>query len=107
MLSAILITRNEAHNLEDCLASLQGLVDEIVVVDTRSSDDTVAIAHRFGAKVSQPDDWPGFGPQKNRALELATQTWVLSIDADERVTPELAAEINRVIAQSAWPNAFP
>jgi glycosyltransferase involved in cell wall biosynthesis len=100
MLSAILITRNEAHNLEDCLVSLQGLVDEIVVVDTRSSDDTVAIAHRFGAKVSQPDDWPGFGPQKNRALGLATHAWVLSIDADERVTPELAAEINRVIGRA-------
>jgi len=100
MLSAILITRNEAHNLEDCLVSLQGLVDEIVVVDTRSSDDTVAIAHRCGAKVSQPDDWPGFGPQKNRALGLATHAWVLSIDADERVTPELAAEINRVIGRA-------
>jgi glycosyltransferase involved in cell wall biosynthesis len=100
MLSAILITRNEAHNLEDCLASLQGLVDEIVVVDTHSSDDTVAIAHKFGATVSQPDDWPGFGPQKNRALALATHTWVLSIDADERVTPELAAEINRVIGRT-------
>jgi len=100
MLSAILITRNEAHNLEDCLVSLQGLVDEIVVVDTRSSDDTVAIAHRFGAKVSQPDDWPGFGPQKNRALGLATHAWVLSIDADERVTPELAAEINRMIRRA-------
>jgi glycosyltransferase involved in cell wall biosynthesis len=80
MLSAILITRNEAHNLEDCLASLQGLVEEIVVVDTQSSDATVAIAQRFGAKVSQPDDWPGFGPQKNRALALATQPWVLSIE---------------------------
>ena len=92
MLSAILITRNEAHNLEDCLASLQGLVDEIVVVDTQSSDATVSIAQRYGAKVAQPDDWPGFGPQKNRALALATQPWVLSIDADERVTPELAAD---------------
>jgi len=100
MLSAILITRNEAHNLEDCLASLQGLVDEIVVVDTHSSDETVAIALKFGATVSQPDDWPGFGPQKNRALALATHTWVLSIDADERVTPELAAEINRVIGRT-------
>ena len=99
MLSAILITRNEAHNLEDCLASLQGLVDEIVVVDTQSSDETVSIAQRFGATVSQPDDWPGFGPQKNRALALATQPWVLSIDADERVTPELTAEINRVIGR--------
>lgn len=97
MLSAILITRNEAHNLEDCLASLQGLADEIVVVDTQSSDDTVAIAQRFGAKLAQPDDWPGFGLQKNLALALATQTWVLSIDADERVTPELAAEIKQII----------
>ena len=55
MLSAILITRNEAHNLEDCLASLKDLADEIVVVDTQSSDDTVAIAQKFGAKVAQPD----------------------------------------------------
>jgi len=100
MLSAILITRNEAHNLEDCLASLKDLADEIVVVDTKSSDDTVAIAQKFGAKVAQPQDWPGFGPQKNRALALATQPWVLSIDADERVTPELAAEINVAIGRA-------
>jgi glycosyltransferase involved in cell wall biosynthesis len=91
MLSAILITRNEAHNLEDCLASLQGLADEIVVVDTQSSDETVAIAQRFGAHVTQPFDWPGFGPQKNRALALATQPWVLSIDA---------AEINLLIGRA-------
>ena len=100
MLSAILITRNEAHNLEACLKSLQGLADEIVVVDTRSSDETVAIAQRFGATVSQPDDWPGFGPQKNRALALATHPWILSIDADERVTPELAAEIQQAMARN-------
>ena len=100
MLSAILITRNEAHNLEACLKSLQGLADEIVVVDTRSSDETVAIAQRFGATVSQPDDWPGFGPQKNRALALATRPWILSIDADERVTPELAAEIQQAMARN-------
>ena len=100
MLSVILITRNEAHNLEACLKSLQGLADEIVVVDTRSSDETVAIAQRFGATVSQPDDWPGFGPQKNRALALATRPWILSIDADERVTPELAAEIQQAMARN-------
>jgi glycosyltransferase involved in cell wall biosynthesis len=92
-LSAIVITRNEAHNLDDCLRSLQSLVDEIVVVDSQSTDDTVAIAQRYGAKVSLPADWPGFGPQKNRALNLATCDWVLSIDADERLTPELSAEI--------------
>jgi glycosyltransferase involved in cell wall biosynthesis len=96
-LSAIVITRNEAHNLHDCLQSMRGLVDEIIVVDSQSTDATVAIAQQHGAKVSQPADWPGFGPQKNRALELATCDWILSIDADERVTPELALEITQVL----------
>ena len=96
-LSAIVITRNEAHNLDDCLRSMQGLVDEIIVVDSQSTDGTVAIAERHGAKVSRPADWPGFGPQKNRALDLATCDWVLSIDADERLTPELSAEIRAVL----------
>ena len=96
-LSAIIITRNEAHNLHDCLQSMQGLVDETIVVDSQSTDATVAIAQQHGAKVSQPADWPGFGPQKNRALDLATCDWVFSIDADERVTPELAAEIKRIL----------
>lgn len=99
-LSAIVITRNEAHNLDDCLRSMQGLVDEIVVVDSQSTDDTVAIAQRYGAKVSQPADWPGFGPQKNRALDLATCDWVFSIDADERLTPELSAEIRAALQGS-------
>jgi glycosyltransferase involved in cell wall biosynthesis len=96
-LSAIVITRNEAHNLHDCLQSMQGLVDEIIVVDSQSTDDTVLIAQQHGAKVAQPADWPGFGLQKNRALNLATCDWVFSIDADERVTPELAAEIKCVL----------
>jgi glycosyltransferase involved in cell wall biosynthesis len=96
-LSAIVITRNEAHNLQDCLQSMYGLVDEIIVVDSQSTDATVAIAQQHGAKVSQPVDWPGFGPQKNRALDMATCDWVFSIDADERVTPELAAEIKQVL----------
>jgi glycosyltransferase involved in cell wall biosynthesis len=96
-LSAIVITRNEAHNLHDCLQSMHGMVDEIIVVDSQSTDDTVAIAQQHGAKVTQPADWPGFGPQKNRALDLATCDWVFSIDADERVTPALAEEIKRVL----------
>jgi glycosyltransferase involved in cell wall biosynthesis len=96
-LSAIVITRNEAHNLHDCLQSMRGLVDEIIVVDSQSTDQTVAIAQQHGAKVAQPSDWPGFGPQKNRALDLATCDWVFSIDADERVTPNLAVEIKQVL----------
>ncbi len=105
-LSAIVITRNEAHNLDDCLQSLKGLVNEIIVVDSQSTDDTVVIATRHGAHVSQPADWPGFGPQKNRALNLATCDWVLSIDADERVTPELATEIQQVLQTQPETTAF-
>ena len=96
-LSAILITRNEEANLEDCLASLDGLATQIVVVDTQSTDRTLAIAQRYGALISSPPDWPGFGPQKNRALDLASEDWVLSLDADERLTPELRAEIMGVL----------
>ena len=97
-LSAILITRNEAHNLADCLASLKPWADEIVVVDQDSSDGTREIAASHGARVLHTTDWPGFGPQKNRALDLAQCDWVLSIDADERVTPELAAEIQAMLS---------
>jgi len=96
-LSAILITRNEEANLEDCLASLDGLATQIVVVDTQSTDRTLVIAQRYGALISSPTDWPGFGPQKNRALDLASEDWVFSLDADERLTPELRAEIKGVL----------
>ena len=96
-LSVIVITRNEAHNLHDCLQSVQGLAHEVVVVDSNSTDATRDIALQHGAVVVQPADWPGFGPQKQRALDLATSDWVLSLDADERVTPELAQEIRAVL----------
>ncbi len=99
-LSVILITRNEAHNIEDCLRSVQGLADEIVVLDSGSSDGTVEIAQRLGARVSVSADWPGFGIQKGRALALASGPWVLSLDADERVDARLAGEIRRVVDAS-------
>ncbi len=105
-LSAILITRNEEANLRDCLASLGGLAQQVVIVDTASTDGTIAIAQEFGATIAQPADWPGFGPQKNRALELATSDWVLSLDADERLTPELQAEIAAVLANPGHTNCF-
>jgi len=105
-ISAVLITHNEAENLPDCLASLQDWVDEIVVVDNLSSDDTVRIAQQHGANVLQTPDWPGFGLQKNRALDLATCDWVLSIDADERVTPELMAEIQSILATEPMLKAY-
>lgn len=97
-LSVVLITHNEAHNVAACLASV-AFADEWIVVDSGSTDGTREIAERCGAKVMTTTDWPGFGAQKNRALALAQGRWVLSIDADERVSEELAASIRRVIAQ--------
>jgi glycosyltransferase involved in cell wall biosynthesis len=105
-LSVILITRNEEANLRDCLASLEGLAQQIVVVDTASTDRTIAIAQEFGATIAQPADWPGFGPQKNRALDLATGDWVLSLDADERLTPELRSEISAVLTNPGHAACF-
>ena len=95
-LSVIVITLNEAPRLEACLRSV-AFADEVIVVDSGSTDDTVAVAQRLGARVQVTTDWPGFGAQKNRALDLATREWVLSIDADERVTPRLRASIEAAL----------
>lgn len=96
-LSAILITKNAGHTLRRCLESVRW-ADEIIVVDSGSLDDTAAICRDLGVRLIVADDWPGFGPQKNRALDLAAGEWVLSIDADEWVPPELRAEIQSVVA---------
>ncbi len=98
-LSVIIITKNEEANLQACLESVH-FADQWVVVDNASTDNTRAIASAFGAEVTQTAVWPGFGPQKNLALGLATHEWVLSLDADERVTPELAQEIQAQLAQA-------
>lgn len=96
-LSVIVITKNEAANIAECLKSV-AFADEFIVVDSGSTDGTVELARALGARVEVTADWPGFGPQKNRALDLASGEWVLSIDADERVTPELAREIQDTLA---------
>lgn len=99
-LSVIIITLNEAENIRPCLESV-GWADEIVVVDSGSSDGTVEICREFGAKVLINTDWPGFGPQKNRALEQASGDWILSLDADERVSPALRQSIEAILAKPA------
>lgn len=104
-LSVIVITRNERANISDCLLCLD-FADEVVVLDYSSTDGTAEIARSFGAKVYVTEDWPGFGLQKNRALDLAGGDWVLSIDADERVTPELRCEILSVISQPGIFSSF-
>lgn len=96
-LSVIVITKNEAHNIEACLQSVL-FADHIVVLDSGSTDGTRDLARKLGAEVSENLDWKGFGVQKNRALALARSDWVLSIDADERVTPALQAEIRAAMA---------
>jgi glycosyltransferase involved in cell wall biosynthesis len=94
-LSAIIIAKNEAANIGDCLDALS-FCGERIVVENGSTDDTAKIAAAKGARVVS-HAWEGFGPQKNYALSLATGDWVLSIDADERVSPALAREIEAVI----------
>jgi glycosyltransferase involved in cell wall biosynthesis len=96
-LSAVLITRNAARHLRECLQSV-AFADEIIVLDSGSSDATESIAGEFHAEFVVDRDWRGFGVQKNRALDLATGEWVLSIDADEVVPPALRAEIEAVLA---------
>lgn len=104
-LSAIVITRDEAARIERCLRSVD-FADEVVVVDSGSSDATVDLARACGARVSVHADWPGFGRQKNRALALATGDWVLSIDADEVVTPRLREAILAAIRAPGEAEAF-
>jgi len=87
-ISACVITLNEADRLGDCLASL-GFCDEIVVVDRNSSDATVTLARCFGARVQQRH-FDGYRSQKQFAVDMASHPWVLCLDADERISPELA-----------------
>lgn len=91
MLSVIIITKNEAQHIARCLESVK-FADEIIVLDSGSSDNTVELCKTYTDKVFITD-WPGFGIQKQRALDKASGDWVLSIDADEQVNSQLRAEI--------------
>ncbi|MET0917145.1 MAG: glycosyltransferase family 2 protein, partial [Burkholderiales bacterium] len=95
-LSVILIAKDEEACIARALRSV-AWADEIVVVDSGSIDRTVDIARELGARVIVAADWPGFGAQKNRALDLATGAWVLSLDADEWLSAPSADEIRRAL----------
>jgi glycosyltransferase involved in cell wall biosynthesis len=97
-LSVVIITYNEEQRLRACLESV-AWVDEVVVVDAESQDKTVQVAREFTDHVLVRP-WPGFAPQKNFALEHATGDWILSLDADEQVSPELREEIAAVLARA-------
>lgn len=99
-LSVIIIAFNEASNIAACLESVR-FADECIVLDSGSVDGTQAIVLSCGARLESSRDWPGFGLQKNRALDMASGDWVLSLDADERVTPALQVEIEAAMTQQA------
>ena len=93
----VVITRNEEANIERCLASVNW-TSEVIVVDANSLDRTAAIARESGAHVVTRE-WPGYSAQKNYGIEQTTQPWILTVDADEVVTPALAQEIEETLLQ--------
>jgi glycosyltransferase involved in cell wall biosynthesis len=94
-LTVTVITRDESAHIGAALESVSW-ADEIIVVDSRSTDDTVAIARKHATRVEERD-WPGYSAQKNYAAQIAANDWILSLDADERVTPALADEIRQTL----------
>jgi len=104
-LSVIVITKNGEATIRRCLESV-AWAEEIVVVDNGSTDGTIKICRALGAAVHVTPDWPGHGPQKNRALDRAAGDWVLSLDHDEWVAPELREEISRTLAAPGDNAAF-
>lgn len=98
MISVYIVTKNEEHNIERAISSVKGL-GEVVVVDSGSTDKTVEIARKCGAKVSH-NDWQGMAQQKEHAKNLCANKWVLNLDADEEVSPELKSEIIDVVKRT-------
>jgi glycosyltransferase involved in cell wall biosynthesis len=104
-ITGIVITLNESGNIEDCLKSLGTVCNELIVVDSNSTDDTVAKAQALGAKVYS-QSYLGDGFQKNVGLAYATNKWILSMDADERITPEMVADIKNLDLDNTEQDAF-
>lgn len=99
-LTAVIVAKNEARNIAECVASVS-FADEVIVLDSGSTDATAALAAQAGARVVHTD-WPGYGPQVARGFSMARGQWVLSIDADERVRPALRDEILAAIASDEF-----
>jgi glycosyltransferase involved in cell wall biosynthesis len=99
-LTIVIVAKNEARNITECVASAS-FADEVLVLDSGSSDNTAVLAVKAGARVVQTD-WPGYGPQVARGFNLATSSWVLSLDADERITEALRAEMLAAMSSGAF-----
>jgi glycosyltransferase involved in cell wall biosynthesis len=100
-LSVAIATYNEAANITRCLDSVRGLADEIVVVDGKSSDNTVALAKKFKARTITTENLSNFHIMKNMAIDAAQGEWILQLDADEAVSPELKTEIRQIISKAS------
>lgn len=100
-LSVIIVTKNEAHNISDCLKSV-AFADEIIIFDSGSTDGTPDLCRQFTDLVTITPDWPGDGPQKNRALQMVSNDWILCLDADERLSAQAAIEIQLAINQNDY-----
>ena len=103
--SVVIITKNEAQRIADCLKSVAGFADEIVVIDSGSSDGTQEVCAAHGARVVDAE-WLGFGPQKDLAVRTARNDWVLCLDADERVSVELADAIRSTLLAAPAYSAY-
>lgn len=100
-----IIAKNAALHLDKVLASV-AWADKVVIVDNGSTDATLDIAAKYGADILKTPDWPGFGVQKNRAIDRCGTDWVMVLDADEVVSDELAASIRKVAGQAGGPNVW-
>ncbi|WCE29839.1 glycosyltransferase family 2 protein [Vibrio sp. SCSIO 43137] len=99
-LAVALIVKNEADNLASCLESVSGWVDEIVILDSGSTDNTESVARKYTDKFYVNSDWPGFGQQRRIAQQYVDSDYVLWLDADERITPELKQSIQSAVNQN-------
>lgn len=102
-LTVIIAAKNEAHNIADCVRSA-AFATEVIVLDSGSTDGTPELAQAAGAKVISTD-WPGYGPQQARGIGLSASDWVLSLDADERISPALQNEIRHAI-EKPWADGY-
>jgi glycosyltransferase involved in cell wall biosynthesis len=105
-LSVIIIAKNEARDIGGCIRSVKGLAGEIIVLDSGSTDGTQQLCRELGVMVHETVGWPGFGPQKNRALDKAAGDWILSLDADERASDELKGEIEKLLRDGSDYDGF-
>ena len=105
-LSVIIVAKNEAHDIADCILSARDIATEIIVFDSGSTDGTPDLCRQLGATVVVTPDWPGDGPQKNRALDTATGDWVLSLDADERLDETARNSVMEILRLGSKHTAF-